>query len=328
VVSQLFPTLIIGKTVDYLWGIPYYHPMELRHLRYFCAVAEFGTFGAASKQLHVSQSAISEQISDLEDEIGGALLDRSRRATRLTPEGELFLIEARKTLAAADRAVDVTQRALIGQEGSLAIGFFLWGAGGFFSRIIRDYRRLHPNIKLTLFEMHAAVQMEALVSGKIDIGFTRPLEPPFDHVLKAELLYKDPLVVVLPRDHRLATAPVRAEWLAEERFVMLDRQMAKVQFDAILALCSGAGFSPNIVSVTESWPGVLTLVESGEGIALVPSGVRYLLTPGLVVCDLVPQTAHVGISVAWNPLHDGPIQRGFLDLVRENRERIQRTNGN
>jgi DNA-binding transcriptional LysR family regulator len=319
---------MIGKTVAGILVYFYYQPMELRHLRYFCAVADFGTFGAASRHLHVSQSAISEQIADLETEIGGALLDRSRRTARLTPEGELFLAEARKTLAAADRAVDVAQRALDGQEGSLAIGFFLWGAGGFFSRIIREYRRLHPNIKLTLFEMHAAVQMEALQSGKIDIGFTRPLEPPLDHILRAELLYNDPLAVVLPRDHRLATAPVRAEWLAEERFVMLDRQLARVHFDGILALCSGAGFSPNIVSVTESWPGVLTLVESGEGIALVPSGVRYLLTPGLVLCELIPQIAHVGICVAWNPANAGPIQENFLKLVRENKDRIQRTNGN
>ncbi len=301
--------------------------MELRHLRYFCAVAEFGTFGAASQQLHVSQSAISEQIADLEAEVGGPLLDRSRRATRLTPEGELFLREARKTLAAADRAVDVARRSMHGQEGTLAIGFFLWGAGGFFSRIIREYRRLHPKIKVELYEMHVAVQMEALQTGKIDIGFTRPLEPPLDRVLRSELLYNDPVVVVLPREHRLATGPVRTEWLAEERFIMLDRQMARIHFDGIVTLCSAAGFSPNIVSITESWPGVLTLVESGEGIALVPSGVRYLLTPGLVVCDLIPQTAHVGISVAWNPANEGPIQRGFLDLVRENKELIQRTQG-
>ncbi|SNS23098.1 transcriptional regulator, LysR family [Granulicella rosea] len=301
--------------------------MELRHLRYFCAVAEFGTFGAASKQLHVSQSAISEQIADLEREVGGALLDRTRRLARLTPQGELFLLEARKTLAAADRAVDVAQRALSGQEGSLAIGFFLWGAGGFFSRIIREYRQLYPKIKLTLYEMHVAVQVEALQSGKIDIGFTRPLEPPIDRVLRSELIYNDPVVVVLPRDHRLATGPVKPEWLANERFVMLDRQFARRHFDGIVTLCSNAGFSPNIVSITESWPGVLTLVESGEGIALVPSGVRYLLTPGLVVCDLVPQTTHVGISVAWNPANEGPIQQNFLRLVLENREQIQRTHG-
>ena len=106
--------------------------MELRHLRYLCAVAEYGTFREASQHLHISQSAISEQIADLEHEIGGALLDRGQRNTRLTAQGRIFLEEAKKTLAQADRAIDLTRRSLLGQEGTLAIGFFIWGAGGFF----------------------------------------------------------------------------------------------------------------------------------------------------------------------------------------------------
>lgn len=97
--------------------------MELRHLRYFCAVAEQGTFSKASRVLHVSQSAISEQIADLEREMGGTLLNRHPRQNRLTPHGQLFLAEAKRTLLAAERAVDVTRRSLQGQMGTLAIGF-------------------------------------------------------------------------------------------------------------------------------------------------------------------------------------------------------------
>jgi DNA-binding transcriptional LysR family regulator len=189
--------------------------MELRHLRYLCAVAEHGTFTEAGRRLHVSQSAISEQIADLEREVGGPLVNRSSGPTRLTPQGQLFLIEARKTLAAADRALEITQRSLIGQVGSLSIGFFLWGAGGFFARIIRDYRKLHPGIKLSLYEMRTPEQMEALISGKIDIAFARPLEPPFDQSLRAELLYRDPVVVARQTHlHRIpghrAYRPVRS----------------------------------------------------------------------------------------------------------------------
>jgi DNA-binding transcriptional LysR family regulator len=302
--------------------------MELRHLRYLCAVADFGTFSEAGRQLHVSQSAISEQIADLEREVGGALLNRSSARTRLTPQGQLFLAEARKTLAAAERAVEITQRSLLGQVGSLGIGFFLWGAGGFFARIIRDYRKLHPDIKLSLYEMRTPEQMEALTSGKIDIAFARPLEPPFDRTLKAELLYRDPIVAVLPRDHPLAGKPVSIEALAAERFVLCDRQMTPMLFDSIVALCSSAGFSPNIVNTSETWSGVVTLVESGEGIALVPSGVRYLRLSGVVISPLVPQSLYMGLAVAWNPQNEGPVQQDFLRLVRENKDRIQRTNGN
>ena len=129
--------------------------MELRHLRYFSAVAESGSFTAAARRLHVAQSSLSEQIADLENELGGSLLDRSGRQIRLTAMGTVFLAEARKTLEAADRAVEVTRSSMRGESGTLSIGFFLWGAGGFFPRIIREYRRRYPGIRLTLLEMHA-----------------------------------------------------------------------------------------------------------------------------------------------------------------------------
>ncbi|MGD0442367.1 MAG: LysR family transcriptional regulator [Edaphobacter sp.] len=301
--------------------------MELRHLRYFSAVADHGSFSEAGRQLHVSQSAISEQIADLEREIGGALLKRASGRTRLTPHGQLFLAEARKTLLAADRAVEVTRRSLLGQVGSLSIGFFLWGAGGFFARIIRGYRKLHPGIKLSLHEMRTPEQMEALATGKIDVAFARPLEPPFDRTMRAELLYRDPVVVVLPRNHPLAGKPISINALVAERFVLCDRQMTPGLFDGIVALCSVAGFSPNIVNTSATWSGVLTLVESGEGVALVPSGVRYLLPPGVVISPLVPQQLYMGLAVAWNPENEGPIMKDFLRLVRENKDRIQRTHG-
>jgi DNA-binding transcriptional LysR family regulator len=302
--------------------------MELRHLRYLCAVAEHTTFSEAGRRLHISQSAISEQIADLEREVGGPLLYRNSGRTRLTPQGQLFLAEARKTLAAADRALEVTQRSLLGQVGSLSIGFFLWGAGGFFARIIRDYRKLYPGIKLSLYEMRTPEQMEALTAGKIDIAFARPLEPPFDQTLRAELLYQDPVVVVLPRDHPLARKPVSIASLATERLVLCDRQMTPALYDSIVALCSAAGFSPNIVNTAATWSSVLTLVESGEGVALVPSGVRYLRPTGVVFSPLVPQNLHMGLAVAWNPQNEDPIQQNFLHLVRDNKGRIQRAHGN
>jgi DNA-binding transcriptional LysR family regulator len=298
--------------------------MELRHLRYLCAVAEYGTFREASRHLHVSQSAISEQIADLEHELGGPLLDRGKRTTRLTAQGRVFLEEAKRTLAQADRAIDLTRRSMSGQEGTLAIGFFLWGAGNFFASIIREYRKLHPQVKLTLFEMHAHAQMPALVDGRIDVGFTRPLESPYDAILRAELLYNDPIVALLPREHPLAKGPVALAALGGERFVMCERAVTPVLFDSILALCSSAGFTPNIINSSPSWPGVLTLVASGEGIALVPAGVHHLRTPGLAFVEILPRTTHVGLSIAWNAANESPVVRDFLKLVRENKERIRK----
>ena len=302
--------------------------MELRHLRYFCAIADLGSFSEASRQLHVSQSTISEQVADLEREVGGALLDRRTRGLKLTPQGTIFLVEARKTLLAAERAVDMTQRSLEGKLGTLSIGFFLWGAGGFFPRIIREYRRLHPAVRLSLYEMDAAAQPEALVAGKIDLGFTRPLQPPFDRVLHSELLYEDPIVVVLPSDHRLTQPRIDVKELATERFVLCERRVTPALFDGILGICSAAGFSPEIVNTSETWAGVLTLVESGEGIALVPAGVRHLRTRGVIFRHLEPETVRVGVSLVWNPENLGIIQQDFMALVRANKDRIRHSDGN
>jgi len=217
--------------------------MELRHLRYFRAVAELGSFTAAGRKLHVSQSSISEQIGDLEAEIGGALLDRTGRQVRLTPQGQVFLLEARKTLEAADQAVDLTRRSMRGEVGTLSVGFFSWGAGGFFPRIIREYRLRRPGIRLSLMEMHAPEQMQALEDGRLDVGLTRPIEPPFDRTLREELLYRDPVVVALRRDHPLAGKDVPFAALASESLVLSDRRVTPVLFDSIVAMCSKAGLT-------------------------------------------------------------------------------------
>jgi DNA-binding transcriptional LysR family regulator len=302
--------------------------MELRHLRYFTAIADSGSLTAAARRLNVSQSSISEQMFDLENEIGGALFDRSGRTVRLTAQGQVFLEEARKTLAASQRAVDLTRQSLHGEVGSLSIGFLLLGSGGFFPRIIREFRRRRPGIRLTLHEMHPRDQIAALEDGRIDIGLTRPLEPPYDRQFRSELLYRDPAVVVMRPDHRFAGQSVRVRSLAEERLVLVDRKANPIFFDGIVALCATEGFSPRINNTSSTWPGILTLVEAGEGVALMPGAVRNLRTKGLSYSPLVPNTLSLGISLAWNPGNQGVALQEFLSLVRENKQRIQRTGGN
>jgi DNA-binding transcriptional LysR family regulator len=301
--------------------------MELRHLRYFTAVAELGSFTAAARRLHVAQSSVSEQIADLEHELGGALLDRTGRQIRLTAMGSVFLEETRKTLDAAERAVEVTRRAVRGETGTLSIGFFLWGAGGFFPRIIREYRRRRPGIRLSLLEMHANEQVQALEQGRIDVGLTRPPETSAERILGSELLFRDPVVVAVRPDHRFAGRDVQAVELAGERVVLAERASNPSLFDSILTLCAAEGFAPQIANTSATWSGVLTLVEAGEGVALVPAGVKQLRVRGLAFCRLLPGELFVGLSVVWNPRHMGPALEAFLSLLRENKERIQRSGG-
>ena len=301
--------------------------MELRHLRYFTAVAELGSFTAAARRLHVAQSSVSEQIADLEHELGGALLDRSGRQIRLTPMGVVFFEEAEKTLGAASRAIEVTQRSMRGEAGTLSIGFFLWGAGGFFPRIIREYRRRRPGIRLSLLEMHANEQVQALEQGRLDVGLTRPPDASAERILSSELLFRDPVVVAVRPDHPLARRDVELKSLEGERLVLAERASNPLLFDSILTLCAGEGIAPVIANMSSTWSGVLTLVEAGEGVALVPAGVRQLRTRGLVFCKLLPETLFLGLSAVWNPRHIGPALDAFLQLLRENKERIQRSGG-
>ena len=297
--------------------------MELRHLRYFQAVAELGSMTSAARRLYVSQSAISEQVRDLEHELGCTLLDRSGRKVQLTPQGQVFLIEAKRTLEAAQRAIDVTRRAAHGEVGTLTIGFFLWGTAGFFPRIIREFRKLRPGIRLSLVDMHATQQINALEAGRIDVALTRPLQPPLDKVFRSELLFRDPAVVVMRPDHRLADRTVEVRDLAEERLVCAERQSNTEFFDNIVSVCAAEGFSPQIVNTSGTWSGVLTLVEAGEGIALVPSGVRTLRIRGLVFRPFAGALS-AGLSAVWDPRREGPALLEFLRLVREHRDRLGR----
>jgi DNA-binding transcriptional LysR family regulator len=296
--------------------------MELRHLRYFSAVAANQGFSRTARALHVSQSAISEQISDLEREIGVDLLVRGRQKTRLTPHGEVFLTEAKKVLAAADNAVDMARRSSRGEIGTLTIGFFNGGTGAEVPSVIKTFRRRHPGVRVSVVEMIPSEQSDALVSGMIDVGFTRPLEPPFDQLLRSELLYPDPLIAVLSRDHPLARGPVDLRKLAHERFVMVARETSAALFNKIVALCAESGFSPHVVATGVVWSSVVLLVQAGEGIAILPSNLQQRgAFRDLAFCPLTNRGASIGLMMAWSPQHESTVQKAFLDLVRDYRRR-------
>lgn len=300
--------------------------MELRHLRYFCAVADHQGFSRTARALHVSQSAISEQLSDLEQEIGVTLLVRGRQKTSLTPHGEVFLAEAKKVLAAADNAVETARRSARGEIGTLTIGFFNGGTGAEVPNVIRTYRRRHPGVRVSVVEMIPSEQSKALLNGTLDVGFTRPLEPPYDQLLRSELMYLDPLIAALPKDHPLARGPVDLRKLARERFVLVARDTSQSLFGKIMALCSEAGFSPQIAATGVVWSSVVLLVQAGEGIAILPSNLQQRGSfRDLAFCPLTNRGASIGLVMAWSPQREGPVQKAFLDLVRDYRRRFPAT---
>ena len=289
--------------------------MELRHLRYFVAVAQHGTFSQTARAVYVSQSTISEQLADLEQELGVPLFDRRERRVRLTQHGELFLVEARKVLAASDHAMQVARQSLKGEIGNLRIAFFAGGVEAQFPELIRHFRMLHPKIRVTLTELTPAEQTEALLEGTIDVGFTRRLEPSSARHLRSEALHPHRLVAVLPPEHHLRPGAINIRALRKERFVFCARETSPVLFDKVIALCSEAGFSPNIVGIASVWSGVVMLVEAGEGVAILPD-LQQLRSSNLSFCPLTAKDAYVDLVMAWSTLREDTVLKAFLKLVR------------
>lgn len=302
--------------------------MELRHLRYFIAVAENGGFAKAALFLHVAQSAISEQIRDLEGELGVSLFDRKNRRIRLTDHGEQFLEDAHAVLASADKAISNVQKSLRGEIGTLTIGFFVGGTGTFFPGLIKEFRHRFKNVQVSLVEMAPGMQHRALQSGVIDIGFTRPVQPVDAAVLRSEHFQTEPICAVLLKSHRLAKKrSLFIRELADEPFVVNDRKYSPAVFDKVITLCTEAGFSPRIGATATVGPGVIALVEAGEGVAILPRGSRALGSEELVFIPLADSAAYMDLVIAWCPQHESPVLRSFLELARKKRKKSTAVSG-
>jgi DNA-binding transcriptional LysR family regulator len=294
--------------------------MELRPLRYLIAVADQGSFAGAARVLHVSQSAISEQLANLEREIEVTLFSRASRKAELTPAGEAFVVLAREILASANRAIETAQSVHRGEAGTLRIGFFAGGTGIDFPHLIQAFRKRHPAVRLSLVEMTSTQQWEALVMGKIDIGFTRRLEPDVRSDLHSILIHHDPIMAILPKHHKAAPGPVDLRDLAHESFVLSSREVSPAVYDKAIELCSEAGFSPRIASISTVWASVVLMVLAGEGVALLPLNEQQFRTRDLAFCPLKAKNAFVEFVMAWSPRRDNTLIRNFRQLALQYRQ--------
>lgn len=299
--------------------------MELRHLRYFAAVARYLNYTRASRHLHVTQPALSQAVLDLEDELGVKLLARNRRRVHLTSAGTVLLREAGAILSHADTARRQTQRAERGETGRVAIGFMGSAAGPFLPRVIRAYRRQYPEVELHLRELVPDEQLEALESNTIDVGFSRPFPPETADWIESDLIYNDRLALALPRDHRLAAKRrVDLREVAGEDFVLFHRRGAPSLFDACIALCGRAGFTPRVVDEAHLMATVLTLVESGLGVSLVPACVRYLHPQECLLHAAAPASPRIELRMVWRRDAASPALSAFRNLVLSQRADIRR----
>ncbi|CAB4326651.1 MULTISPECIES: LysR family transcriptional regulator [unclassified Brucella] len=287
--------------------------MELRHLRYFLAVAEEGNFTRAAAKLGIGQPPLSQQIRDLENEIGVMLFHRVPHGAELTAAGAAFIEEAKATIASSEKAKLAAQRAARGESGRLSLGFTASSAfNPIVSGAIRHFRAKWPEVELFLTEMNTNLLIERLVRGELDAAFIRPgLEDPAN--VRMKRLADEPMLVALPSHHRLAVyerLPLSA--LAGEPFVLFPRIVGLSLYDDIVAACRMAGFEMNVAQEAPQMPSVVNLVAANLGVSIVPAAIAQIRLDGVTYRPiegepLVARLALASMKSLRSPVHDNLI---------------------
>ncbi|HCI2742592.1 TPA: LysR family transcriptional regulator [Pseudomonas aeruginosa] len=300
--------------------------MELRHLRYFIAVAEELHFGRAAERLGISQPPLSQQIQALEEEIGARLFERTNRRVELTDAGRLFLDESRQVLAQVDKAVLLARRAHLGELGELKIGFT--SSAPFTSTIpssIHAFRKAYPDVHLDLQEMSSRQVLKALLEESLQVGVIRPLALP-DAVHWVEL-FREPLVPVLRADHPLAAGSedgLAIAALAEEPFVFFPRSYGTGLYDQVIALTRQAGFSPRIAQEASEAMTIIGLVSAGLGVSILPASFRRTRVDGVVYRTLSDPEATTAVWLVRRQNEGSPLALSFIDLVTREAASLRR----
>jgi DNA-binding transcriptional LysR family regulator len=287
--------------------------MELRHLRYFLAVAEERHFGRAAARLRIAQPPLSRQIQALEKELGFTLFERTRRQVELTPAGDVLLEHARRIFEAVDVAVHEAERASRGESGRIVVAYPSTFAYSGLPELVRAFRAKFPVVEVVLRELAPQLQVEALREGRIDVGFVRA--PFAEPGLVSELVRSEPLVAALPSGHPLAARKlIPLSLLAKEPFVMFPRVRGPAYFDQLIRLCNQAGFTPRIVQEAPQLD-IVSLVAAGLGVSLLPSSIRRIRRAGIVLRPITggPRTE---LLVAWSARSSSAVLREFLEVVR------------
>jgi DNA-binding transcriptional LysR family regulator len=289
--------------------------MELRHLRYFLAVAEELHFGKAAEKLHIAQPPLSQQIRQLEIELGFQLFYRTKRSVRLTEAGEIFLEETQKIFKQLEEAIEKGKQTSRGERGQIAIGFVSSAVYKIIPPILRTFRTSVPGVNLELHELTSDRQIEWLREGRLDIGFVRP---PFqEEEFQIAATFQESLIVALPESHPLADrASIPLSLLAQESFIIFPRSVAPELFDRIISLCQQA-FSPKIAQEAIQMQTIVSLVAAEMGVAIVPASIENLQRTGVVYKPLKEQTPQSAIAVIHRNKQQSATINRFLDAVRE-----------
>ncbi|KAA0892853.1 LysR family transcriptional regulator [Pusillimonas sp. ANT_WB101] len=293
--------------------------MELRHLRYFCAVAQELHFTRAAERLGIGQPPLSMQIQQLERELGVILLLRGRRGVELTEAGLAFREEALRVLSAAERAVETARRIGNSEIDKLTIGFTVSASiHPFVPRVIQASRERYPTVEIVLLQRTTNELVAAIRDKQIDVAFIRSPAPEAPGV-QVETLLHEPLIAALPSSHRLAQRQtISLRDLSGEPFIFYPRKVGTGIYDAVVHACQSCGFVPEVRFEVPQMTSVITFVAAGMGVSLVPETMRQLRAEGVTYVSIadeeVPQAY---LAVAFNKRALSMALSRFITGVRE-----------
>jgi DNA-binding transcriptional LysR family regulator len=285
--------------------------VDLRILRYFVAVAETLHFGRAAARLAISQPPLSRQIRAFEQELGVPLFVRDARGVRLTAAGAALLPGARRLLREAEALAQGAGELARGEVGVVRLGFISTAAYNVLPRVLPQFRRLHPGIRLQLAESTSDEQLAALRDDALDTGLVLP--PAGEGLAYARLL-QEPLIAALPATRRWPS-PLPLARLDGEPFVLFPRRAGEGLHDLIVALCARAGFAPRIEQEAIQMPTIVSLVAAGMGVALVPASLAGMRRTGVVYRPLAQPGPPVELGLAWREAEDSPAVAAFVRHV-------------
>jgi DNA-binding transcriptional LysR family regulator len=295
--------------------------MELRHIRYFLAVAEERHFTRAAARVGINQPPLSQQIKDLEGEVGAALFHRLPHGVELTEAGNAFLAGVKEVPLIAERATMAAQRAARGELGSLRVGFTSTATFNVVvPSAIRTFRRAYPEIYLTLEEANTTRLVIGLQEGTLDAAFLRPGTPGTEE-LQLRPLPEEPMVVALPKGHPAAALKkIDIAMLKDDPFLLFPREIAPMVYDTVVDVCRKAGFEPVIGQLAPHVASIVNLVAAELGVSIVPASMMQVRVTGIAYRPIAGQSPTITLALAFRRGETSPVVRNFIARAGQARE--------
>ena len=294
--------------------------MELRHLRYFVAVAEEQNVTRAAERLHVSQPPLSRQIRDLEDELGVTLFDRTARSIRLTATGTVFLEEARAVLQRSDEAVAKVRQTISLPEGVLSVGFAPSLTVDLLPSALRSFQKSHPKVRVTLHDMSSEEMLRALRQNELDLSLMAHPGRSLPKGLTAQIIRQHDFQIALPVDHPLSKRrSLRLEQLKDEPLLGYSRSDYPEYFRDVSILLESQPETQKplhpFAEEYDSHSSLIAAVESGRGVAIVVSGLAQLTGSGITLVPLLPKKFAVSLCAVWLGKQPTALAKAFLQTL-------------